>query len=133
MKDYIKPMVLVNEELTEGIYTASGDNSGGAAGTGVSVSGVRLDSEGHEYYKVNSYTVTVANSGSENMTDWKVNLSVASGHATNAQIYNSYQASASLSGDTITITPGEGGTIAAGSAIEIQLVVSYDSDFVEVR
>lgn len=128
MKKYVKPMVLVNEELAEGVYAASGTGTSG----GVSVSSIDLTSQGNQYNKVNTYKVIISNGGTEAAADWIVELKVKAGVATNAQIYNSWCASASLSGDKITITPGGGGSISAGGTLEVEVVVSYSSDSVGI-
>ncbi|MCM1056190.1 MAG: cellulose-binding domain-containing protein [Firmicutes bacterium] len=126
--NYERPVVLANEDVAEGVYAASGAPAGS-----VSVSGVELTSAGSQYNKVNTYKVTIKNSGSEESTDWSVNISVTSGTATGAQVYNGWLASASLSGSTITITPGGGGAIPVGEKITVEVVVSYSSDSVEVK
>lgn len=139
MKNYEKPVILANEELAEGVYAASGtvdgggDSSGGSASGTASVSSVELITAGDQWNKVNTYNVTINNSGNTELTDWSASVSVTSGTATAAQIYNGWQASASLSGNTITITPGGGGAIAAGSSITVSVVVSYSSDSVTVE
>ncbi len=139
MKNYEKPVILANEELAEGVYAASGavdgggDSSGGSASGAASVSSVELAAAGDQWNKVNTYNVTINNSGNTELTDWSASVFVTSGTATAAQIYNGWQASASLSGSTITITPGGGGAIAAGSSITVSVVVSYSSDSVTVE
>lgn len=134
---YERPIVLANEELAEGVYAASGTTSTTSGGTstgsgGVSVAGVSLTSEGNQYNKVNIYNVTIQNSGNQPAADWKVSLSVTSGTATGATIYNNWLASAALSGNTISITPGGGGAIPAGGSIEVEVVVNYSSDSITV-
>lgn len=137
MTNYEKPVVLANEDVAEGVYAASGAvvpeaevvGGGGSA----SVTGVELASAGNEYYKVNTYKVTIANSGNEELKDWTASVSVTSGTATAAQIYNGWLASASLNGSTITITPGGGGAIGAGQSIVVEVVVSYSSDAITVE
>ena len=125
MKEYDKPIIMVTEELAEGVYAASGSNP-------ISVSSVELISEGNQWNKVNTYKVTIRNSGSENLTDWTVSILVTSGTATNVTIYNGWLASASLNGNKITITPGGGGAIGAGGTIDVEVVVTYSSDSVTV-
>lgn len=138
MELYKKPVVLLNEELSEGVYAASGDVTTGPSepsapgGGGVSVTGVWLTSEGNEYNKVNIYNVSISNSGGEEAASWSVSVSVTSGTATEAKVYNGWQASASLSGSTITITPGGGGAIPAGGSITVEVVVFYSGDSVTV-
>lgn len=132
MTNYEKPVVLANDDVAEGVYAASGAQIAGGSGS-VSVSSVSLGSEGNQYYKVNTYNVTIRNNGQEDAADWSVNVSVTSGTASEAKIYNDWLASASLSGNTIAIKPGGGGTIAAGQEITVEIVVSYSSDSVEVR
>ena len=130
MKNYEKPMILVNEELAEGVYAASGVLSGAGI---ASVSDVALTQEGNQWNKVNTYTVTITNTGSENLTDWSVSISVTSGTATSATVYNGWLAAASLSGNKITITPGGGGVIKAGDSIDVEVVVAYSSDSITVQ
>ena len=134
MRNYLKPLVVVNDELAEGVYAASGNvTEPNQPTTGsVSVTGVSLTEAGNEYYKVNKYKVTITNSTSEDKADWKVAISVISGTATEAKVDNNWLASASLVGSTITITPGGGGVISAGGSIEVEVVVSYSSNSITV-
>lgn len=135
MKKYEKPVVLVNEELAEGIYTASGDNDSvntGVTKNAISVDSVKEKTVGDQWNKTNTYGVTIKNSGNTESKDWSATVTVSQGTATAAQIYNGWQASASLSGNTITITPGGGGAIAAGSSIEVEVVVNYSSNSIKV-
>ena len=135
MKKYEKPVVIVNEELAEGIYTASGDSDivdAGVTKDSISVSSVKEKSVGDQWNKTNTYAVTIKNSGNAESKDWSATITVSQGTPTVAQVYNTWQASASLSGNTITITPGGGGAIAAGSSIEVEVVVSYSSSSINV-
>lgn len=134
MRNYLKPLVVVNDELAEGVYAASGNvTEPNQPTTGsVSVTGVSIASEGNQWNKVNTYKVTIANSTSEDKADWTVAISVISGTATDAKINNGWLASAYLNGSTITITPGGGGAIPAGGSIEVEVVVSYSSDSITV-
>lgn len=127
MKNYDKPVIVAAEELAEGVYAASG-----SSGSPASVAGIKLENEGNEYYKTNTYLVTIKNNTNGDLTDWSVSISVTSGTATDALVYNGYQASASLSGNKITIKPGDGGSIPAGGTIEVQVVVNYSSDSIKV-
>lgn len=136
MTNYEKPVVLANEDVAEGVYAASGavvSVPTEAGGGSVSVSGVELSEVGNQWNKANTYKVTIANSGNEDMADWSVTVSVTSGTATGAQIYNGWLASASLNGSTITITPGGGGAIGAGQSIVVEVVVKYSSDAIIVE
>lgn len=140
MKDYVKPEVLANEELAEGVYAASGAVSGSesdsGAGTGepsVSVSNVEETSTGNAYYKVNVYTVTVGNSGGEAADSWSTSVSITAGTVDSVSTYDPGLAGVSLNGDKITITPGERGSIPAGGSIKVSVVVSYSSDSVTVQ
>ena len=136
MTNFEKPVVLANEDVAEGVYAASGAVVSApteAGGGSVSVSGVELSAAGNQWNKVNTYNVTITNNGNEDKADWSVTVSVTSGTATGAQIYNGWLASASLNGSTITITPGGGGAIGAGQSIVIELVVSYSSDAIMVE
>lgn len=134
MKNYEKPVILANEELAEGVYAASGAVSEGTGGSAsVSVSNVETASVGNQWYKVNTYTVTIQNSGSEASAVWSANVSVTAGTADSASTYDTGLANVSLSGSTITITPGERGTIPAGGAINVTVVVNYSSDSVTVE
>lgn len=126
MEKYMRPVVLANEELAEGVYAASGTGA-------VSAASVSLETEGNEYYKVNTYKVTIVNTGSEPSSDWSVAISVTSGTATEAKTYDTWTANASLSGSTITIEPGSGGTIPAGGKIDTVIAVSYSSDSLTVQ
>ncbi len=137
MINYEKPLVVENEEAAEGIYAASGAVVPGPAedaGEGTAtVSAVERIAEGTVWNKVDTYKVTIRNTGNEELRDWTVSVSVTSGTATAAQIYNGWQASASLNGTTITITPGGGGAIGAGGSIAVEVVVSYSSDAITVE
>lgn len=132
MINYEKPVILANEDMAEGVYAASGAQIAGGSDS-VSVSGVSMESEGNQYYKVNTYNVKIRNSGQVDSADWSVDVSVISGTASDVTTYNGWLASASLSGNTITIRPGAGGMIAAGQEITVEIVVSYSSDSVEVK
>ncbi len=127
MKCYESPMILLNEELAEGVYAASGASTGG----GISYS-VSLIEAGNQYNKVNKYNVAVTNNGSEKSGNWSVTLQ-ATGTIGSVTIYNGWQASAAANGNQITITPGGGGAIEAGNTINIELVVSYTSDGINVK
>lgn len=127
MKCYESPTILLNEELAEGVYAASGTVAGG----GISYS-ISLTEEGNQYNKVNKYNVAVTNNGSETSSNWSVTLQAA-GSISGAVIYNGWQASAAVNGNQITITPGGGGAIEAGSTINIELVVSYNGESVTVK
>lgn len=131
---YKKPLVFANEELAEGVYAASGANDAGndSPTEGVAVTNVKLTTPGNPNYKVNVYTVTIRNFGNEAVSDWKATVSVTSGVATYAQVYSNWTASASLKGTTITITPGGGGTIPANGTIDVEVVVSYSTDSIEI-
>lgn len=132
MKTYEKPIVLANSELSEGVFAASGTGPVGPAASsgGVSVSSVTMKEQGNPNYKVNKYDVVIKNDSDQELTDWAAALNVSG--ATNAQIYNGWQAGASLNGGAITITPGGGGTIPPGGSITVEVVVSYDGDGVSI-
>ena len=126
MERYEKPSVLMNEELAEGVYAASGAVDGGSDEPGsVSVTSTKQTGFGHEYNKVNTYAVTITNSTNEEATDWSVTFALEEANPQSAVIYNNWLASASLSGRTVTITPGGGGAISAGGSIEVEVVVTY--------
>lgn len=142
MVNYERPLAVANEEVSEGVYAASGAAAPGSAeasaptengGGSASVTGVELSAAGGQWNKVNTYNVTIANGGNEELKDWTATVSVTSGTATVAQVYNGWLASASLSGNTITIKPGGGGAIAAGSSITVEVVVSYSGDSIAVE
>ena len=136
MKSYVKPVILANDELAEGVYAASGAVDGGGESTGsggVSVSSVELKTAGNEYYRVNTYDVKIENSGSTESSDWSAKVSVTSGTASKAETYNGWLASVSLNGNTITITPGGGGAIPAGGSVTVEVVVFYNGDSVTVE
>ena len=131
MEQYKKPVVLMNEELAEGVYAASGAVGGGESEPGgARVSGVRLTQEGNAYYKVNQYEVTISNDGNEELTSWSVTLTVI-GTATSVTNYDS-NFNVSLSGNTITITPGQWGQIPAGGSKSVEFAVSYSSDSISI-
>lgn len=134
MKTYERPVVLANEDLAEGVYAASGavaDSGSGSAS--VSVSNVEETSTGNQWYKVNVYTVTVGNSGGETAENWSASVSITAGTVDSVSTYDPGLAGVSLSGDKITITPGERGSIPAGGSIQVSVVVSYSSDSVTVQ
>ncbi len=149
MTNYERPAVWLSEGSAEGVYAASGAVSegeggsgsaggegavGGAGSSSVSVSQVELTSEGNQYDKRNIYTVTLQNDTGADSSDWSFTLTVTAGTAVSAQVYNGWLANASLSGNTITVTPGGGGTIKAGESKGIEVVVEYDgSDFITVQ
>ena len=130
MELYKKPVVLLNEELSEGVYAASGDVGGSAAGSGGVKASVKLTSQGNEYYKVNGYEVTISNDGNEPATDWSVTLHVT-GTATGLTSYDS-NFSISLDGDTITITPVQWADIPAGGSKSVSFALSYSGASIDV-
>ena len=129
MINYEKPVILTTEGLAEGVYAASGSKEPGSA----KVSSVKLTQEGNQWNKVNTYKVTIQNTGNEDLTEWSVSISVTAGTASSATIYNGWLASASLNGSKITITPGGGGTIVANGSIDVEVVVGYSSDSLTVQ
>lgn len=125
---YEKPIVLANEELSEGVYAASGAQ----AATGpVSISEIREKSLGNQWNKVNQYWVKVSNSGNEVAKGWSVTISVTSGVAKKAYTYDTGAATATLLGNVITLTCGGRG-IDPNSSTDIEVVVEYSSDSVTV-
>ena len=127
MESYVKPIVLANEELAEGVYAASGSVVEGSGSA--SVSGIELTTPGNEYWKVNQYTVTIQNTGNEALVDWSVSVNVTSGTATEVTTYSAHAVNVSLAGSKITITPSsEQGTIAAGGSLAVSVVVTFSSD-----
>lgn len=137
MKNYEKPMVLSNEDVAEGVYAASGavdSSEAGTAGGAASVSKVELTQPGNEYYRVNTYDITIKNNGSEDLTGWSASVSVTSGTATGATTYNTWLASVSYGNGVITITPGQGQTvIGASQEIKVSVAVSYSGDGITVE
>ncbi len=129
MKSYIRPVILANEELSEGVYAASGavESTGG-----VSVSDVVQTGWGNPDYKNNKYKVTIVNSGNEALKDWSASISVVSGTVDSVIIYNGWFASASADGDKIVITSGPGGEIAAGGSLDIDVDVFYKGDSISI-
>lgn len=125
MKTYEKPMIIKVEDVAESVYMASGTAGGGSTGNGISYT-VALMQPGDQYNKVNKYKVIISNNSDSDASDWKVELTVT-GSASSAQIYNVWFASATLNGNKITITPGGGGTIEAGKALTVEMVVNYDT------
>lgn len=130
MKAYEKPMIIKVEDVAESVYMASGATGGSSAGNGISYT-VSVKSQGNEWYKVNTYQVIISNHSENDASEWKVELTV-SGSASNAQIDNSYVASATLNGNKITITPGQGGAIKAGEALTVDVTVYYDTESITV-
>lgn len=120
MKRYERPMVFVNEELAEGIYAASG--AGTSSDITYDVGVIR------QWNNTKVYNVTVKSSSAEEVSLWTVSLKVVEGTAINAQVYNNWLASASLQGDTITITPGGGGSVSADKSVTFEMQVDYSSD-----
>lgn len=124
MELYVKPIVLVNEELAEGIYAASGNPAQSeqpAASKGVSASVEVTNND--TWNKVIYLNVTITNNGSEVAKDWSVALNVT-GTATNLTSYDSnYRIT--LSGNTITIVPVQWGDIPAGGSKTVGFNVSY--------
>lgn len=131
MKNYEKPVVVPNDETAEGVYAASGAVDSGV--DTVAVSDIELVTPGNEYYKTNVYRVTICNYSNEEKKDWSVNIKVVSGNATEAKTYNGWLARVSLSGNTVTITPSDGGALDAGKAISVEVVISYDSGSITVE
>lgn len=127
MERYEKPSVVINDEMTEGVYAASGavDDPGS-----VHVSAIDVVSKGSQYNKVNVYKIKITNSTNEEATDWSVTIDAAGdlecAGVTGATIYNGWLASTTLNNGIIKITPGGGGAIAAGESIEVELVVNYN-------
>lgn len=130
MKTYEKPMIIKVEDVAESVYMASGAAGGSSTGNGLSYT-VSVKELGHEYHKENTYEVIISNYSDNDASEWTVELTV-SGSANKAQIYNGWYASAALNGNKIIITPGQGGTIKAGSALTVEVVVGYDEGSITV-
>lgn len=128
MKNYERPVVLANEDLAEGVYAASGAVSGSGS---VGVSSVELTGAGSEWYPVNTYAVTVLNSGSEAAAEWSVSVSIVSGKVKEVGTYSSWFANVALNGNQIVITPnGNGGFVGEQ---EVQITVKYEGDPVKLE
>lgn len=112
MKNYEKPIILANNELSEGVFAASGAVAGGNGTLSVSVSVASTDGN-----KTCYFGGAVTNNSSETISDWNIQLSFDGAVAT-ASVSN---CNVSISGNTITITPAYdwNRTIEAGLSKEI--------------
>ncbi len=128
MKNYEKPAVIIPEGFAEGVYLASGAESGGDSVSDVTYTTRMEDAwSGVKYCYVN-----VTNNADAEKADWQIVLT-AEGTLTGAQIYNGWLAIATVDGSKITVTPGGGGVLAAGASVEIQVVVNYSGDTIVVK
>lgn len=116
MNKYLKPMIIENTDMSEGVYMASG------AGTSAAQKNysIRLQDAGNEWYKVARYVVTfldVPDGGAEKHRATAVLSIGGDGVITDVSVGNA-AGSAVLSGDTITVNLEAYGN-------EVQLVVAY--------
>lgn len=137
MKFYEKPIILLNEELSEGVYAASGavSPSGPSGPSGPSASGGGVSatvnvSNNDTWNKVIDFTVTIQNNGSETATDWSVSLHVTGTPISLTNYDSNYKAT--LSGNTITITPVQWGDISVGGSKTVGLKLSYSGDSISI-
>lgn len=65
---YTKPVVLMNDDLGEGVYAASGSTS-----ETVDYS-LRVNSEGNQYYNWNGYNITFTNNTGKTLSTFSVRL-----------------------------------------------------------
>lgn len=128
MKQYEKPVVIIQEGFSEGVYLASGADAGSGSQADVTYTTRMEDAWGGVKYCY----VTVTNHTDKEKNDWQVVLT-AEGTMTGAQIYNGWLAAAAVDGNKITVTPGGGGAIAAGASLELQVVVSFSGDTIVVK
>lgn len=112
MRKYEKPIVLVNDELFEGVFAASGAVAGG--NVALSVSASIAGSNGSDTCYL---TGKVTNNTAADVKDWRVQLTF-NGTITSATVYN---CNASINGSVLTITPAQdyNRTIAAGGFAEL--------------
>lgn len=128
MKHYERPVVIIQEGYAEGVYLASGADTGSDNASEVTYT-TRMEDA---WSGVKYCYVTVTNNTDAEKADWQVVLT-AEGTMTGAQIYNGWLASAAVDGNKITVTPGGGGVLAAGASVEIQVVVNYSGDTITVK
>ncbi len=116
MKNYEKPIVLANSELSEGVFTASGTFGGGTA-SGNDALSVIASIAGSNGSNTCYFSGKVTNNTAESITGWSVQLAF-SGAITKATIYN---CNVSINGNILTITPAcdWNQTIAAGGSADI--------------
>jgi hypothetical protein len=122
MKHYEKPMILFNEQLTEGVYTASG--AGGVSYT------LTAGDPGSEWYRVARYTIKITNTSSETLNKWSVVLNVTSQNAASLEVYDG-RYTGQLSGNQIVISGQD--NLGAGSSTQFDFVVGYEGSGVTVR
>lgn len=106
MKNYEKPVVLANSELSEGIFAASGmqagGNPGGSTGGGTGSLSVTASIIGSDAgSNSSSFAGTAINNTGADISDWSISLSF-SGQVKSASVSN---CNVSISGSSITITP----------------------------
>ena len=101
--------------------------SGAGSVSGVSYS-LEIQSEGNEWYRTNSYGVTVRNNSAEEIAAWSVTIPITSGTAKSVTSYNGWFATAYLKGNSVVLEPGQGGVLAPGGEGDIQIAVGYDGD-----
>jgi hypothetical protein len=122
MKKYTKPMILFNEQLAEGVYTASG--AGG-------VSYILTAGEpGNQWYTTAAYSIRVVNNTAETVNGWKVVLTVTSQNATGLSVYDG-RYSGKLSGNQIIISGQD--SLASGGETQFGFAVSYSGSGVTVQ
>ena len=101
MKDYVKPIVLANEELAEGVYAASGDGG-----------------EGENCYKVTAYIHQTPETG---RGDFRIQVNgvhaAGDGHHSGEQILHLYFNQA------VTYKSSNGSLVSDGSS---ELVIKYN-------
>ncbi|MCC8104796.1 MAG: hypothetical protein LIO99_02045 [Clostridiales bacterium] len=112
---YRKPLILAENELAEGVYTASGSGSVGYS--------IKLESDwgdGGKYYRLYIDTQSLTTSDT-----WSITLTISGGTASSIRLDDG-RLTATLNGSTITIT-GTGGVyyydeglyIACGSDVTV--------------
>ena len=100
MREYVKPAIVVNEDLAESVYMASGsaDVAGGASDVSVNASISGNNGSDTVYF---NESILVTNNSDTDIVNWSVSLAF-SGPVKAAQVYN---CNVAISGSVITITP----------------------------
>lgn len=132
MELYNKPVVLLNEELSEGVYAASGNPGGGASSGGATVTVTPGNTWGNPGNYTSQFKVTVTNTGTEKIANLEVKLYVT-GTIIEFRPYNG-SLIASLNGNTITIVSDQwgNGNAAPGGSVSIEFQIDHSSATVSI-
>lgn len=101
MKEYIKPAIVVSEDLAESVYMASGSADvvgGSSAGQGAVSAKCVINSS---YDKQAWFNVTVSNNSDADIEGWSASITF-SGTVKSAEVSG---CTVAISGNTITFTP----------------------------